>query len=55
MYIPVRTVKLKHGPHVAKKEFYFNGKWHWLKWISKNQLNTIEQKGEPQKCHKIKI
>lgn len=33
--IPTRIVNGPFGPHRAKKEFYLNGRWHFLKWMKK--------------------
>ena len=46
MNIKTRTVLIKSGPHYGKREFYYNGKWHFLKWISKRdtlRINIVKE------------
>ena len=38
-----RTVKGPFGPHAAKKEFYHKGKWHFLKWVAKHNIQSKER------------
>ena len=42
--IKIRTVTGPFGPHSAKKEFLYKGKWNFLKWMPKthNGVNKNE-------------
>jgi hypothetical protein len=41
MLVKTRTTLIKTGPHYGKQEFFWQGKWHFLKWISKRETLNV--------------
>ena len=52
MKLITKTQRGPYGPHYAKKLFWYNNEWHFLKWVSKKEL-TNEHK--TQKITQTKI